>query len=88
MICGIEPELATNNVASSNNYPDWKKLNISCPTLIVWADRMKLLIQNIPQFHKDIKQSHVIMYDSCGHVPMLEKANLVKRDVLSFLQNN
>ena len=78
------------NMASSNNYPDWEKIkNISCPTLIVWGRQDEIINPKYAaQFHKDIKQSHVIMYDSCGHVPMLEKPNLVKRDVLSFLQNN
>jgi pimeloyl-ACP methyl ester carboxylesterase len=30
----------------------------------------------------------VIIYESCGHVPMLEKPNEVKEDVIRFLSAN
>ncbi|MBK9794614.1 MAG: alpha/beta hydrolase [Sphingobacteriales bacterium] len=75
------------NMASSDKYLDQNLIKqIACPTLIVWGKQDKVVHPKYAErFHSDIMKSRVIMYDSCGHVPMLERPLDVKRDVLKFL---
>jgi pimeloyl-ACP methyl ester carboxylesterase len=74
-------------MASSGKYLDQNLIKqITCPTLIIWGKYDKVVLpQNAERFHQDIKNNNVIVYDSCGHVPMLEKPLDVQRDVLEFL---
>ncbi len=74
-------------MASSSKYLDQQLIKqITCPTLIIWGKYDKVVLpQNAERFHQDIKNSNVIVYDSCGHVPMMEKPLEVQRDVLEFL---
>jgi pimeloyl-ACP methyl ester carboxylesterase len=61
---------------------------ISCPTLIVWGKEDKIVNPKYAErFHQDIKGSQVIIFDSCVHVPMMERPLDVQRDVLRFLNN-
>jgi pimeloyl-ACP methyl ester carboxylesterase len=73
-------------MASSDKYIDSKVVkNISCPTLIVWGKQDEIIhVKYAERFHQDINNSELIMYDSCGHVPMMEKPLEVQRDVLKF----
>jgi len=75
------------NMASSDKFLDQNLIKqIACPTLIVWGKQDKVVNPKYAaRFHSDIMKSRVIMYDSCGHVPMLERPLDVKRDVLKFL---
>jgi pimeloyl-ACP methyl ester carboxylesterase len=73
-------------MASSYKFLDQSLIKtISCPTLIVWGKYDHVVLpQNANRFHQDIKNSKLVVYDSCGHVPMMEKPLEVQRDVLSF----
>ncbi len=75
------------SMATSDQFPDEEKIkNISCPTLIIWGKQDVILpVKYADMFARDIKNSQKIIYDSCGHVPMMEKSAEVKRDVLKFL---
>lgn len=75
-------------LASTNKYPDENSVKvIACPTLIVWGKQDKIInVKYAARFNADIKGSELIVYDSCGHVPMMERPEDVKRDVLKFLQ--
>ena len=74
----------------SGQFPDEKQIkNISCPTLIIWGRQDVILpVKYADSFARDIKNNQKIIYDSCGHVPMMEKPEQVKRDVLKFLSEN
>lgn len=76
------------NMANANTYLDEKLIQqIACPTLIVWGKQDQIVsVKYAEHFHKDIKGSQVIVYDSCGHVPMLERPLDTERDILKFLQ--
>ena len=59
---------------------------IACPTLIVWGKQDQIIhVEYAEQFHHDIKGSELLIYDSCGHVPMMEKPTEVQQAVLQFL---
>ncbi len=77
-------------MATSKDYVDEKQIKqITCPSLIVWGKQDKIInVKYADMFHADIKGSEEIIYDSCGHVPMIERPLDVKRDVLKFLQKN
>ncbi len=75
------------SMVTSDKYIDESLIKqVACPTLIVWGKHDKIVDPKYAErFHSDIMKSRVIMYDSCGHVPMLERPLDVKRDVLKFL---
>lgn len=77
-------------LASSKHYLNSDSIHtISCPTLIVWGKEDKIIhVKYADYFYKDIKNSQLKIYDSCGHAPMMEKPLEVKRDVLTFLKEN
>ncbi len=59
---------------------------ISCPTLIIWGREDKIVdVKYAERFHQDIKGSQLIIYDQCGHVPMVEKPLEVQQAVSRFL---
>lgn len=76
------------SMASSDKYVDESLIKtITCPTLIIWGKQdVVVSLKYAEYFHRDIKNSRVIVYDSCGHVPMVEKPLQVKTDVLEFLK--
>jgi pimeloyl-ACP methyl ester carboxylesterase len=75
-------------LATSKTFPDESTIkNISCPTLIFWGKQDKIInVKYAQRFKADIKGSELIEYDSCGHVPMMERPEDVKLEVLRFLQ--
>ena len=77
-------------MVTSDQFPSEEPIkNITCPTLIVWGRQDVLLpVKYADSFARDIKNSQKIVYDSCGHVPMMEKPEEVKRDVLKFFSEN
>jgi len=76
-------------MASSDKYLDQNAIKtIASPTLIIWGKYDKVVLpHNATRFHQDIKNSQLIVYDSCGHVPMMEKPLEVRNDVLKFLND-
>lgn len=76
-------------LATTDTFPDESTIkNIACPTLIFWGKQDKIINPKYAErFHTDIKGSELIVYDSCGHVPMMERPEEVKLEVLKFLQN-
>lgn len=59
---------------------------IKKPTLIVWGKQDGLLkLADGEQFKREIAGSELVIFDQCGHVPMVEKAADFNKAVLSFL---
>ena len=59
---------------------------IKKPTLIVWGKQDGLLkVADAEQFNIGIAGSELIIFDQCGHVPMVEKAADFNKAVLAFL---
>ncbi|HMU97693.1 MAG TPA: alpha/beta hydrolase [Chitinophagales bacterium] len=73
-------------MSNSKNYPDQNKIkNIQVPTLILWGKEDIIINSKFAErFHQDIKNSTMIVYDSCGHVPMAEYPEKVLNDVNTF----
>lgn len=76
-------------LAHSEDLPDETRIKeIKTPTLILWGANDKLVnVKYADRFKQDIKNSNVVIYDQCGHVPMNEKTLEVKRDIEEFLKS-
>ncbi len=76
------------SMASSTKYLNQNLIKqVACPTLIIWGKQDKVVSPKYAdRFHADIKNSQEIIYDNCGHVPMLEKPESSAQDVLKFLE--
>jgi pimeloyl-ACP methyl ester carboxylesterase len=61
-------------IVLSESFPDTALLqNIQCPTLIVWGREDAVIpVAHAERFHRDVKNSEVVILDSMGHCPMLE----------------
>jgi pimeloyl-ACP methyl ester carboxylesterase len=56
------------------------------PTLVVWGKQDGLLkLADGEQFKREITGSELVVFDQCGHVPMVEKAADFNKAVLAFL---
>jgi len=56
------------------------------PTLIIWGKQDGLLpVSDATVFNKGIKDSELVIFDNCGHVPQFEKAQDFNKTVLEFL---
>jgi pimeloyl-ACP methyl ester carboxylesterase len=73
-------------LARSGQFPDSSLIrDVKCPTLIVWGKEDAIVpVEHAEKFHGDIKNSKVIIYDPCGHVPMMERTADLRKDFLEF----
>jgi pimeloyl-ACP methyl ester carboxylesterase len=76
-------------LARAQQFPDTTLITkVQCPTLIIWGKQDAIIpVQHAEKFHRDIKNSKVIIYDPCGHVPMLERPEDLKRDFIAFVDS-
>jgi pimeloyl-ACP methyl ester carboxylesterase len=76
-------------LAHSEDLPDETRIKeIKTPTLILWGANDKLVnVKYADRFKQDIRNSKVVIYNQCGHVPMNEKTLEVKRDIEEFLKS-
>lgn len=59
--------------------------DISQPTLIVWGKQDKILgIKDATKFAKFIPNNKLVWIDKCGHVPHLEKPQIVATEILNY----
>ena len=70
------------------HYPLRDRLEkISCPTLIVWGDKDRLVpLKDASVFEQLIPDSRKIVYQDTGHVSMMERPARFNEDVRAFLE--
>ncbi|MFN8309604.1 MAG: alpha/beta hydrolase [Chitinophagales bacterium] len=75
-------------LARANNFPDSALIQrVACPTLIIWGRQDRIVpVEHAERFHRDIKNSSVLYFDSCGHVPMIEKSTETAAAVTRFFE--
>ncbi|MFN8276044.1 MAG: alpha/beta hydrolase [Chitinophagales bacterium] len=69
------------------DFPDsaWIK-TIQCPTFIVWGKEDKVVpADHANRFKRDIANSQVLMFEGCGHVPMIERPGETAVAIARFL---
>lgn len=76
------------DMARDTDFPDTALIQqVKCPTLIIWGKQDKIInVEHAARFKRDIPNSKLIYYDPCGHVPMIERTEDVKRDFLEFVK--
>lgn len=69
---GNIPHMLT--LARAQQFPDSTLIQrVECPTLIVWGQEDSIIpVTDADRFHRDIKNSEVVIIDPCGHMPMME----------------
>ena len=70
------------------HYPLRDRLEkISCPTLIIWGDKDRLVpLKDASIFQELIPGSRKIVYEDTGHISMMERPARFNADVRAFLQ--
>ncbi len=74
-------------LANSGVLPDTAKIAlIKCPTLVIWG-RQDVIVpwEHSEKFKRDIANSTVLVYDTCGHIPQIEYPHRVAADIKKFL---
>jgi 2-hydroxy-6-oxonona-2,4-dienedioate hydrolase len=68
------------------DYLDERVKVINAPTLLIWGREDELTpIAMGKAFAQDIPRSQMVIFEKCGHVPQLEKANDFRLALLKFL---
>jgi 2-hydroxy-6-oxonona-2,4-dienedioate hydrolase len=68
------------------DYLDERVKEINAPTLLIWGREDELTpIAMGKAFAQDIPRSQMVIFEKCGHVPQLEKANDFRLALLKFL---
>ena len=63
--------------------------NITSPTLIVWGEKDRVLhVDNAQLFHKEIRNSKLVIFKESGHVPLLEIPKKTAKVIESFINEN
>jgi len=59
---------------------------IQCPTLIVYGKHDNIIpYEHAYRFQRDVPNNKLIIYEDCGHIPMVEKAEQLERDFRAFV---
>ena len=75
-------------MASHVKFPDTALIQqVACPTLIIWGEQDQIVPrEHADRFKRDIKGSELVVFDPCGHVPMMERPEDTKREVVRFFK--
>lgn len=101
-ILGLTPTEAQMDVMLKNRFsaakfgwqprwfnPDLEKWlhRIKLPALVMWGDDDKILPPvNAALWQRRLPDARMIMVRNCGHLPHVEQADTVARDVIAFLE--
>ena len=68
------------HLALSHQFPDTALIQqIKVPTLIVWGKEDEIIpVEHAYRFQRDIKGSELVVFDQCGHCPMMEDPEKTK----------
>ena len=77
---------AAYRLMRSGQYPDTAQIpHITIPTLIIWGKNDKIVpVDHAYRFQRDIKGAELLILDSCGHVPMIERPNETAAAIRKF----
>ena len=62
---------------------------IQCSTLIVWGKKDNIIpYTHASRFHRDIPNNKLIIYEDCGHIPMVEQVEQLEKDFRAFVKDS
>jgi pimeloyl-ACP methyl ester carboxylesterase len=83
---GYTIERALAGFAARPQFEDDKLRSIHAPTLVVWGRNDELIsVDRAEKFGSGIPGAKVVVFEQCGHVPQIEKAEEFNRTLLEFL---
>lgn len=76
------------NLARARQFPDEALIKrVKSPTLIIWGQQDEIVpVGDARRFEKDIPGSRVHIFDTCGHMPMMELPYETHRVVMEFFR--
>ncbi len=78
--------IATSKSAVRHNLGD-KLHTITAPTLLLWGKEDQITPAFVGEkFHELIKNSKLVLFDECGHAPMMEKPAEFNQHLETFLE--
>ena len=84
---GLTIQSITESIKRGEGYLDGKVSNIKLPALIIWGKQDGLVtLANGERFKREISGAQFVVFDSCGHVPQIEKAAEFNSTLLKFLE--
>ncbi len=85
---GYTIQALVDSIKRGEDFLDGKLKDLKKPTLIVWGkqDGLTPLAEFGERFKREIAGSELIVYDQCGHIPMVEKAADFNAALLKFLE--
>jgi pimeloyl-ACP methyl ester carboxylesterase len=67
-------------------FEDQKLQSVHAPTLVIWGRQDELIgVDRAEKFHAGIAGSKLVIFDQCGHVPQIEKAEEFNKALLDFM---
>ncbi len=78
---------AAYRLMQSHQFPDSSRIrDIAVPTLIIWGRNDRIVpVEHAYKFQRDIKGAQLMVIDTCGHVPMIERPTETASAIRSFL---
>jgi len=76
------------NVILDDHFPDTALIQrVQCPTLIIWGREDRTIpVAHTEKFKRDISNSKVVIFENCGHCPMLEEPEKTTRECVRFFK--
>lgn len=74
------------SMAGDLHFPDTAWIQqIKCPTLIIWGMQDEIItVEHAQRFKRDIPNAQLLIFDTCGHVPMIERMEDTKQAMSRF----
>lgn len=78
---------AAYRLMQSHQFPDSARIkDITVPTLILWGRNDRIVpVEHAYKFQRDIKGAQLLIIDTCGHVPMIERPTETTAAIRKFL---
>lgn len=78
---------AAYRLMQSHQFPDSSRIKeIAVPTLILWGRNDRIVpVGHAYKFQRDIKGAQLVIIDTCGHVPMIERPAETASEIRKFL---
>jgi pimeloyl-ACP methyl ester carboxylesterase len=74
--------------AKKDNLKDILK-DIKVPVLLIWGKDDNVTTMDVCEtFHKEIPKSECVVFDNCGHAPMIEHPERFAEEVQKFLKKH
>jgi pimeloyl-ACP methyl ester carboxylesterase len=76
------------HIAKNDRFPDEGFISeVKVPTLVLWGKQDKIIdVKYAAYFDRDIRECDVVIYERCGHMPVVEKAERAKLDIERFIE--